>query len=168
MALDNKLNFAKLIYEGFSATEAFRRSFDHSKYTYETIRARASQIAKEKVVVEEIERLKNEDSKSIKKVENYEVSHAMEELEKAYRIAERTGNASSMIKTTELKARLHGLLKNEKPEIKISTVSTLDIKDLITLKDFLKDKVEVIEPVEEVKLIEDAEIINSTDGEDNV
>lgn len=159
--------FAQHIFDGHSFVESYKKAYDTSNYSYDSLKVRASQAAKNKDVVLELERLKKDQDKSRKKAYNYEIDNAMEDLEETYQIAKRTNNSSSMVKVIELRTKIFGLLKQEKQEIKIDTVATLDIKEAILLKHFLDnqlnsfDNAKVIETENEIledKLITDTEI----------
>lgn len=117
--------FAQLVAGGRGQAEAYRIAFKAAGKN-KTIHEGASRIAADSKVRARINELR---APVVAKV-RYDLEHAMAEVNQAIRLAQKKGNASAMVQAVQLKAKLNGLMvedrKNQRRPFEELSDSQLD------------------------------------------
>jgi hypothetical protein len=102
--------FAQCLAAGMKKSDAYRAAHPGIKSSNKTIHETACKLAKREDVQARVEELR---APVIAKV-RYELEQAMAECDEAIRLAKETANPSAMVSAVQLKAKLNGLLVEDR------------------------------------------------------
>lgn len=106
--------FAELVAAGVDQTNAYRQAFPGSKAKPETLWVKACQLAKQPHVATAITDLVNKAREKAAALIAYDLQDAVREAHEAYELAKKQGRPTAMYGAVYLKAKLLGLLAEDR------------------------------------------------------
>lgn len=128
--------FAQGIAQGLSQADAYRAAFDSSNSTDKTIHEGASRLARNGKVAARVAVLTSQAAARAAdapgKAMRYELEDAMREIDEALATAKKNDNPTAMARCVELKAKLNGLMvedrKNQRRPLEELTDAQLEAR----------------------------------------
>jgi phage terminase small subunit len=124
--------FAQGVASGLNQADAYRAAFNPKRSKPETIHQEASRIAADRNVSARIKALTEKIVDEVRAAVRYELEDAMRECDEALAVAKEGKNAAAMARCVELKAKLNGLMvedrKNQRRPLEELTDDQLDAR----------------------------------------